>query len=121
MKAQPGKAASSGIEDLKAEIDKDPVRRVRVDAMKKAMRTGADVGMALGRLRSERSMVQNTIAATLKTSQANVSRIEHERDPYLSTLRGYVEALGGQLELRAIFPEGPVRIVLPAFPIHRQP
>jgi hypothetical protein len=37
-------------------------------------------------------------------TQANVSRIEHEEDVYLSTLRGYVEALGGQLELRAVCP-----------------
>jgi hypothetical protein len=44
------------------------------------------------------------------TSQTNVSRVEHERDIYLSTLRGYIEALGGHLELVAVFPDQELRL-----------
>jgi DNA-binding XRE family transcriptional regulator len=113
MKQDKVEARIGGADDIKAEINKDPARRARVDAMKKAMRTGADVGMALGKLRFERSMVQVTVAEALGTSQANVSRIEHERDPYLSTLKGYIEALGGRLEMLAVFPEVTIQIALP--------
>ena len=34
------------------------------------------------------------------------ARIERRTDLLLSTMRGYVEALGGKLELRAVFPDG---------------
>ena len=44
-------------------------------------------------------------------TQANISRIEHEEDLDLSTLRGYVAALGGQLEVNAVFPDGKVTLV----------
>jgi hypothetical protein len=39
-----------------------------------------------------------------------VSKIEHRTDIYLSTLAGYVEALGGKLEIRAVFPNREMRI-----------
>lgn len=44
----------------------------------------------------------------MHVSQANVSRVEHQEDLYLSTLREYVAALGGELELTAVFPESRV-------------
>ena len=50
------------------------------------------------------------MASTLGTSQANISRIEHQEDLFLSTLREYVEALGGTLELRAVFDDETVAI-----------
>jgi hypothetical protein len=46
------------------------------------------------------------LAAALGVSQAQVSRIENQTDLYLSTLRSYVEAMGGELQLRAVFPDG---------------
>jgi hypothetical protein len=39
-----------------------------------------------------------------------VSKIEHRTDIYLSTLAGYVEALGGKLEIRAVFPDREMQI-----------
>ncbi|HEX5165267.1 MAG TPA: hypothetical protein VFV93_07725 [Thermomicrobiales bacterium] len=56
-------------------------------------------------------MTHREVAETLEVSQANISRIEHEDDLYLSTLSGYVAALGGRLELRAVFPDQTVEIV----------
>jgi hypothetical protein len=50
-------------------------------------------------------------AGVLETTQPEVSKIERRADMYLSTLRGYIEALGGELEIRAKFPDGEVRIV----------
>jgi DNA-binding Xre family transcriptional regulator len=44
-------------------------------------------------------------------SQPNVSRIEQEDDVYLSTLSRYVAALGGYLEVRAVFPEEEITLL----------
>ena len=94
--------------ELRTPIDGDPVRRSRVDARKRAMR---DV-LALGELRSSRTVTQRALAEALGTSQPNVSRIEHEDDVYLSTVRSYVEALGGRLELHAVFGDRTVEVDL---------
>lgn len=61
--------------------------------------------LALHKLREARGVTQVELAQAWDTSQTNVSRVEHERDVYLSTLRAYIEALGGQLEVRAVFPD----------------
>jgi transcriptional regulator with XRE-family HTH domain len=66
--------------------------------------------LALGRLRESRAVTQRALADKLAVSQANISRIEHEEDVYISTLRSYVEALGGRLELRAVFDDGTIDI-----------
>lgn len=57
-------------------------------------------------LRRARELTQAQLAASLSVSQAQVSRIETQTDLYLSTLRSYVRAMGGELELRAVFPDG---------------
>lgn len=41
-----------------------------------------------------------------------MSELERRRELYLSTLREYVEALGGRLELAAVFPDERVRVVV---------
>jgi hypothetical protein len=46
---------------------------------------------------------QVQLAHVLGISQGNVSRLEHRQQLYISTLREYVEALGGRLELAAVF------------------
>ena len=56
-------------------------------------------------------MTQTGVAETLGVTQANISRIEHEEDLYLSTLRGYIGALGGELEINAVFPDGKVALI----------
>ena len=87
--------------ELRDAIDADPARRARVDTIKRAYQAGE----ALQRLREHRKDSQAAVAGSLGVSQANVSRIEHEEDVYLSTVRSYVEALGGRLEIRAVFQE----------------
>ena len=61
-------------------------------------------------LRAARSMTQTQLAAILNVSQGAVSRVERRADMYISTLRSYVRAMGGDVQIRAIFPEGEVII-----------
>jgi predicted XRE-type DNA-binding protein len=56
-------------------------------------------------LREARGVKQTDIAEAWETTQSNVSRFEHSQDTYLSTLMRYIAALGGRLELRAVFPD----------------
>ena len=63
-----------------------------------------------GRAQPSREMVQQ-IAEAWDVTQANVSQIEHTPDVYLSTLRNYVAALGGCLEINAVFPDQTVRLL----------
>lgn len=96
--------------ELRAAADLDPVRRLRIEQMSKAMQDS----LRLGELRSRREYTQSDLAGRLGVSQANVSRIEHVDDVYLTTLRGYVEALGGHLRLQAVFDDETVDITIGA-------
>ena len=58
----------------------------------------------LAELRRARDYTQKQLASALQVSQAQVSRVENQTDLYLSTLRGYIEALGGQMQIRVTFP-----------------
>lgn len=66
--------------------------------------------MALQELRQARQWSQERIAQVLSTKQANISRLEQRTDMYISTLRSYIEAMGGQLDIIARFPDGEVHI-----------
>ena len=66
--------------------------------------------MPLDELRRARQMTQTKLAESLGVNQSEVSKIEHRTDVYLSTLAEYVEALGGRLEIRAVFPDREMRI-----------
>jgi transcriptional regulator with XRE-family HTH domain len=69
--------------------------------------------LALGRLREACGTTQVELAGALGVTQANVSRIEHQDDLYLSTLREYVEALGGRLQVAAIFDDQTILLTTP--------
>jgi transcriptional regulator with XRE-family HTH domain len=56
---------------------------------------------ALARLRRNQHVSQQELAAALGVSQVNVSRIERGDDPQLSTMRRFIEALGGELIVQA--------------------
>ena len=70
--------------------------------------------MPLDKMRKARSLTQVAVAERLHVDQGSVSKLEGRTDMYLSTLREYVEALGGTLELRADFPDGSINIDLHA-------
>jgi DNA-binding XRE family transcriptional regulator len=58
-------------------------------------------------LRQAMQKTQVDLAATLHIGQDSISRLEKRSDMLLSTLRGYIEAMGGKLELVARFPNRP--------------
>lgn len=66
--------------------------------------------MPLHRLREARKLAQKQIAEAMHIDQSRVSKIERRTDVYVSTLRNFVTALGGELELVARFPDGQVKI-----------
>jgi len=66
--------------------------------------------MALDELRAARAMTQAELGHKLGLKQAAISRMERRTDVYVSTLAKFVEAMGGQLEIRVVFPDGTVRI-----------
>lgn len=68
--------------------------------------------LPLQELRQARALSQQELAEVLGLNQATVSKLERRTDMYLSSLRRFVEAMGGELEISAIFPEGKVRIQL---------
>jgi len=89
---------------LAEKMDADPERRARVDEHKRAM---------LAELRQSLDLTQTELAESLDVSQRGVSHIESESNPRLGTLAGYVSALGGQLELRAVFEDRTVELTSP--------
>jgi hypothetical protein len=66
--------------------------------------------MPLHELRRARERSQQRLAELLEVTQPEVSKIEHRTDLYVSTLRSYIEAMGGELEIVARFPDGAVRV-----------
>lgn len=66
--------------------------------------------MPLSELRQARQFTQEKLARSMKIKQASISKMEGQTDMYISTLRKYIKAMGGDLEIIAKFPEGSVRI-----------
>jgi transcriptional regulator with XRE-family HTH domain len=56
-------------------------------------------------LRRARRLSQEEMAERLGTNQGAVSRIEHQTDMYVRSLRRYIEAAGGSLVISAYFPD----------------
>lgn len=90
------------------ELTKDfsPDRRRRVEAMKAELRAE----MPLHELRRARMLSQKDLAKKLNVQQPAIAKLERRADIYVSNLRSYVEAAGGQLIIIAEFPEGRVTI-----------
>ena len=62
--------------------------------------------MSLYQLRKARELTQTKIAGDLHIGQGDVSKLERRTDMYVSTLAGYLQAVGAELEIRAVFPDG---------------
>ena len=87
-----------------------PERRANVAEYRRAM----EDAVALNKLRESRNVTQVDLAAELGVSQGNVSRMENRSEIYLSTLRDYIEALGGRLEITAVFDDDRVPVAVGA-------
>lgn len=102
-----GKTASSSrksFKELRAKMS--PERRARNVAATKAMLAE----LPLQELRHARELTQATLAETMECGQDEISKVERRADMLVSTLRRYVEAMGGRLDIVATFPDGEVRI-----------
>lgn len=66
--------------------------------------------LALQELRKALNLTQEQVAAAMQMNQGVVSKMEHQDDIYVSTLRKFVAALGGHLMLVASFPDKDVVI-----------
>ena len=66
--------------------------------------------MPLNELRQARGLSQKMPAEVLHVQQPSIAKIEKRTDMYLSTLRSHIEAMGGELEVVARFPDGAVKI-----------
>ena len=77
-----------------SELTKDfsPERRERIEQRKEQLRQ------------------EMTLAKNLNFKQAEISKIENRADMLMSTLRNFVQAIGGDLEVRAVFPDRAIEI-----------
>ena len=75
-------------------------RRKRIEVRATELATLKDVRLAMRKTQVE-------LAETLHVGQESISRLEKRSDMLLSTLRSYLEAMGGKLELVARFPDRP--------------
>jgi transcriptional regulator with XRE-family HTH domain len=66
--------------------------------------------MPLHELRQARGLSQKMLADVLHVQQPSIAKIEKRTDMYISTLRSHIEAMGGELEVVARFPDGNVKI-----------
>ena len=80
-----------------------PERRARIEKLAQEMREE----LHLRELRRLRKLTQAKLSKKLKIGQEGVSRIEKRSDLYISTLRSYVEGLGGKLKLVVELPDQP--------------
>ncbi len=90
--------------ELRAQMP--PESRARADAQAQAMLAE----MPLNELRQARGLSQKMLAETLHVKQPSIAKLEKRTDMYLSTLRSHIEAMGGELEVVARFPDGAVKI-----------
>lgn len=81
-------------------------RRDKIDAMTNEMLAE----MPMHSLRDALQFTQQQLAEELGVKQGSISKMERRPDHLVSTLRRFVEAMGGELELRAHFPTGSVSI-----------
>jgi predicted transcriptional regulator len=83
-----------------------PERRARVERISEEMHEEMD----LTQLRTARQLSQAALGELLHVEQPAVAKIEKRTDMYVSTLRRFIEAMGGELEITARFPNHNVRI-----------
>lgn len=83
-----------------------PERRERVERISRKLAAE----MPLHELRRARSLTQQDVAEVLDVQQPAVAKLERRADIYVSSLRSYIEAVGGRLRIVAEFPEGEVSI-----------
>lgn len=83
-----------------------PESRAQVAQMTEELRREMD----LTQLRNARELSQAALGEILHVEQPAIAKMEKRTDMYVSTLRRFIEAMGGELEITARFPDHDVRI-----------
>jgi DNA-binding transcriptional regulator YiaG len=91
-------------------VDADDALARIVDVLKTGKQIPPRREMYLQRLREHREVSQEALADLMRISQATISKTERREDMLLSTLRTFVEALGGHLQLIAKFPSETIEL-----------
>ncbi len=88
-------------------VGDDPAREDRIQRERALI----DLERKLYDMRRSKNVTQRDLAEIMDVSQENVSRIERADDLRVSTLAGYVQSLGGRLEIRAVFDNDDVQLL----------
>ena len=83
-----------------------PERRAKINQMTQELLAT----IPLQELQRARELTQQQMASTLHVDQNEVAKIEAEADLYVGTLKRFIAALGGELEVIARFPQGNITI-----------
>lgn len=108
VSSTPAEGYGEGPDELFDNID-DALARI-VDVLEMGARTQPPSQVALRRLREARRISQVALAELMGVRQATVSKLEHRQDLNVSTLRRFVEALGGTLVVCARFKDQTIEI-----------
>jgi ribosome-binding protein aMBF1 (putative translation factor) len=95
--------------EISAKVRADPGRRARIEQREQAIETG----LTISQLRETRGTTQESVAQRMNVTQSNVSHFERNPNIFLRSLASYIEALGGRLEIRAVFPDEIVTLAVP--------
>jgi DNA-binding XRE family transcriptional regulator len=79
-------------------------------AAAKAKAAALHVDMTLAELRQARLLTQESLGETLQVGQTAIAKMEKRADMYVSNLRRFINAMGGELDIVARFPDGSVKI-----------
>jgi hypothetical protein len=102
--------------EISAKMRADPERRARIEQREQAI----EAELTISQLREARGATQENVAERMNVTQSNVSHFERNPNIFLRSLAGYVEALGGRLEVCAVFPDQVVVLAVPG-PQRQQP
>ena len=110
LSATDGNDFNTGSSEAFADADAAVERIVEILKTRRAVPARRE--MHLQRLREHREISQDALAEIMQVTQATVSKTERREDLLLSTLRAFVEALGGDLHLVAKFPSETIELAV---------
>lgn len=95
--------------EISAKLRADPERRAHIEQREQAL----EAELTISQLREALGATQENVAERMNVTQSNVSHFERNPNIFLRSLASYVEALGGRLEIRAVFPDQVVTLAVP--------
>lgn len=102
--------------DLYERLTRDVEDDVRRSERHRLLRREVQREVAIANVRRARSMTQEQLIRARHLTDAGVIRLEQDAELYVSTLRSYIEAIGGSLELAAVFDDQHIPLPLEETP-----